>query len=83
MAAILPLSKQAASYSPADLAGTWQSYSLASGPSVPWWKRATVTVVNPDGTFTTSGTESGGGADSGSGTFSISSTGVITCVTSG
>jgi uncharacterized repeat protein (TIGR03803 family) len=70
--------KQASSYSLADLVGAWQSNSLASGPGAPWWERATMTV-NPNGTFTTSGTENSGYADNGSGNCWICPPGVITC----
>src|SRR5512135_2080413 len=32
--------KKAASYSMADLVGTWAGNSLASGPCTPWWERS-------------------------------------------
>jgi len=74
--------KKGASYSMADLAGTWQVHSLASGPGAPWWERMT-TTVSPNGKFTSSGTTNSGGVDNGSGTFSISPGGVISLVTKG
>ena len=66
----------------ADLAGTWQVHSLASGPGAPWWERMTV-AVSKKGKFTSSGTENGGAVDDGSGVFSISPGGVISLVTKG
>jgi hypothetical protein len=71
--------RQAASYSPADLTGTWQGGSLASGPGAPWWERDTVTI-SADGTFTVSWTASDESSGDGAGILSISSDGVITCV---
>jgi hypothetical protein len=71
--------RQAASYSMADLAGTWQGGSLASGPGAPYWGRDTV-AIDVDGTFTDSWTGSDGSSGAGRGTLSISSDGVITCV---
>jgi hypothetical protein len=71
--------RKAASYSMADLAGTWQTNSLASGPGAPWWERMTV-AVSKKGKFTSSGTENGGAVDDGSGVFSISPGGVISFV---
>ncbi len=76
------LTRKAASYSMGNLAGTWQTNSLASGPGAPWWERATITI-SPKGKFTSSGIEDGGGVDDGSGTFSISPGGVISLVTKG
>jgi membrane protein implicated in regulation of membrane protease activity len=69
--------QQAASYSMADLAGTWQGNLLASAS--PYWQRMTF-AINPDGTFTSSYIGSDGSTGSGTGALSISSTGVITCV---
>jgi hypothetical protein len=71
--------KQAASYSMADLAGMWQMNLLASAPDAPYWERGAVTI-NSDGTFTSSSTGSDGSTSSGTGALSISSTGVIACV---
>jgi hypothetical protein len=71
--------RKAASYSMADLAGTWQVNSLASGPGAPWWERMT-TTVGSKGKFISSGTENGGGVDNGGGAFSISPGGVISLV---
>ena len=71
--------RKAASYSMSDLAGTWQGSSLASGPGAPWWERDTLTI-GADGTFAVSWTASDGSTGAGTGTLSISSVGVITCV---
>src|SRR5208337_4706695 len=76
------LTRKAASYSMADLAGTWQMNSLASGPGAPWWERTTITISRK-GQFTSYGTEDGGVVDSAYGTFSISPGGVIYLVTNG
>ncbi len=74
------LTRKAASYSMADLAGTWQMNSLASGPGAPWWERTTITTSRK-GQFTSYGTEDGGAVDGAYGTFSISPGGVIYLVT--
>ena len=72
--------KKGDSYSLADLAGKWESNSLASGPGAPWWERGVVTV-NPDGSFIVSTTESDGSTGGSlSGTFNISADGIITMV---
>ncbi|MFZ0932317.1 MAG: fibronectin type III domain-containing protein [Syntrophobacteraceae bacterium] len=76
-AVLYVFAKKAASYSRADLAGTWGGNSLASGTGAPWWERGTATI-GPNGTFTVSATQSDGSPDSVKGTFSISSDGVIT-----
>ena len=69
--------KVAASYTLADLVGTWDVNGLATGPGAPWWTRSHITIA-ADGSFTSSNTESNGGTFTTSGTFSISPTGVIT-----
>ncbi len=69
--------KQAASYSVADLAGTWQGNGLVSGPGAPWWENDTLTI-NSDGTCSFYWTGSDGASGSGSGTVTVSSSGVIT-----
>jgi len=78
-AQLFVFTKQAASYSLADLAGVWQGAGLASGPGAPWWERDSLTI-DPDGTFTVFWTGSDGSSGAGTGSLSISSTGVITCV---
>ena len=77
-AVLTVFTKMASLYSMADLVGIWQMNTVCSGPDAPWWERGTINV-NPNGSFTFSGTESSSSkADKGSGTFSISSDGVIT-----
>ncbi|MGO9020109.1 MAG: hypothetical protein ACLQVJ_17370 [Syntrophobacteraceae bacterium] len=71
--------RQAASYSMADLTGTWQGNSLASGPGAPYWKKDIITV-SPDGTYTGSYTASDESSDNTNGTLSISSDGLVTFV---
>ncbi|MDR3553264.1 MAG: hypothetical protein P4L55_00780 [Syntrophobacteraceae bacterium] len=61
---------------PADIAGTWSFNSFVSGLKAPWWERGTLTV-EPDGTFSGSGTDSNGNPASVSGTFSVSSDGIV------
>ncbi|MGO9018942.1 MAG: fibronectin type III domain-containing protein [Syntrophobacteraceae bacterium] len=75
---LLILTNQAASYSLADLAGNWEGNFLSSGPTSAWTRVSE--TINPDGTFTGSSTSSDGSSGSISGTLSISSDGVITCV---
>ena len=69
--------KMAASYTLADLVGTWDINGLATGPGSPWWTRSHLTIA-ADGSFTSSNTESTGATSTTSGTFAISPTGVIT-----
>jgi hypothetical protein len=66
--------KQAASYLPADLAGTWQGNSLSM-----WtWERDTLTI-NQDGTFTMSSTANDGSTNNNiTGTATLSPYGAIT-----
>ena len=64
-------------YSLSNLVGTWQFNILASGPGAPWWARVTAEVA-PDGSFTSSMTESSGGGGTTNGLFSISPGGVVT-----
>ncbi|MFZ0931972.1 MAG: hypothetical protein WAN11_25460 [Syntrophobacteraceae bacterium] len=78
-AVLYVFAKKAASYSMADLAGTWQGNSLASGPGAPYWTSDTITVYL-DGIYTGSYTASDASSDNTSGTLSISSDGVVTCV---
>ena len=61
----------------ADLAGTWEVNSLASGPGAPWWLRGAVTV-NSNGSFSGTLDEYNSDPDMVSGTLSISADGVIT-----
>ena len=72
------LTKNAVSYSMADLVGTWQGNSIASGPGTPWWERGTMTI-KPDGTFMASTSYNDGSQGKAiSGTFTISPEGAIT-----
>jgi hypothetical protein len=63
-------------YSLADLEGTWEGNSLASGPGAPWWERATITIAS-DGTFTGTTAESDGSSGPISAKFTISSEGIV------
>ena len=49
-AVVYVFTKKGASYSMADLAGTWESNSFVSGPGAPWWERGTITI-KPTGKF--------------------------------
>ncbi|MGO9017794.1 MAG: choice-of-anchor tandem repeat GloVer-containing protein [Syntrophobacteraceae bacterium] len=72
--------KKAASYSMADLAGTWRANQLESGPDAPYWERNTITISST-GTFTGSYTDSNGETGSSTGKLSISpTTGALKCV---
>lgn len=68
-----------ASYSTADLAGTWEANTLASGPGAPWWERGQTTIAS-DGSFTGSTIDSDGATGTVAGTLAISSDGVVTLV---
>ena len=68
--------KQAASYLPEDLAGTWQGNSL----SMNTWARDTLTI-NQDGTFTMSSTANDGSTNNNiTGTCTLSPYGAITLI---
>jgi hypothetical protein len=67
--------KMAASYSLADLQGTWQLHSVSSG-SGPWWWRATV-VIAADGSFLATATENGGSPTTETGRFTIATNGIV------
>jgi len=69
--------KMAASYTLADLVGTWEVHSLATGPGAPNWSRTHV-VFAADGSFSSSYSGSDGGAGTSSGTASITPAGIIT-----
>jgi hypothetical protein len=71
------LTRKADSYSLADLEGTWDGNSLASGPGAPCWERANL-VIYADGTFSASTVESTGATGNVNGTWQISSDGIIT-----
>lgn len=76
---LIVLTKRAASYVTADLTGTWDVATLASGPDAPWWSRGAVTVQS-DGTFAGNLTGSDGSNEVISGKLAISSLGIVTCV---
>lgn len=67
----------AATYAPADLAGSWEIHDLASGPGAPWWYRGRAAIA-ADGSFTGSFLDSGGGSEAASGTFGLSTPGELT-----
>jgi len=67
----------AASYSLADLVGTWNVGTLASGPGAPYWFRGRITAV-PDGTWTGLGQDYGEPPQNVSGNFKILADGTIT-----
>lgn len=54
----------------ADLAGTWELHSIASGPGAPWWLHGRLTVAG-DGGFTGNFVESGGATSSDNGAFGL------------
>jgi len=60
----------AASYSLADLVGSWNVNALASGPGAPYWFRGRITVV-PDGSWTGLGQDYGEPLQNVSGNFKI------------
>jgi hypothetical protein len=74
-AELLLLVKRAASYSQADLTGSWQFQSLLSGADEPLWRRGSVAVA---ANGTTSGVinDSNGGSENLTGTMTIDSDGL-------
>jgi hypothetical protein len=75
-AGLFVLTKQAASYSPADLTGTWQGNGLASGPLAPWLENDTLSITSV-GTYSFIWTGSNGSSGTNAGNVSISSGGNI------
>jgi hypothetical protein len=73
----LNLAKKAGTYSLADLTGTWEVNSLASGLGANWWERGPITI-NSSGDFSGILMQNNGDPDTVSGTFSITADGVIT-----
>lgn len=69
--------KMAAAYAQADLAGTWRSYTLASGPGEPWWARSSGTI-DASGTYGGTTVDSSGGRGPRSGAFVLSPNGHVT-----
>lgn len=69
--------RMGASYAQADLAGTWQVHSLATGPGAPWWSRGQVTIAG-DGAFTGSLVDNLGDGFPVAGTFTLASDGIVT-----
>ncbi len=74
-ASIILFTKEASSYSLADLAGLWAGNQLSSDGT---WKRMRL-QINPDGSGTESGVYSDGSTESGYGELVISPAGVVTC----
>ncbi len=75
---LIILSRQPSSITLSDLAGTWEGSLLSSGPTS--MTQTVSETVNSDGTFTGSYTSSDGASGSLSGTLSISTEGMVTCV---
>ena len=71
--------KTAAPYALADIAGTWELQSVASGPGAPWWLRGRVTVAT-NGGFSGNFAESDGSSSPTSGTLGLASDGTVTLV---
>jgi hypothetical protein len=69
--------KLAGTYALSDLAGTWQSNALATGPGAPWWERAHA-LVGADGTFSATVTESDLSTRSKTGSWALSPAGILT-----
>lgn len=69
--------KLAASYTPSDLAGTWEVHTLATGPGAPWWSRGQLTIAS-NGSFTGSTTRSDGSSGPTSGTITLAADGTLT-----
>ncbi len=73
------LTRQGNDYEQADLSGTWQVHSLASGPGAPWWEYGPVTV-EADGTFSGTLQEYDSDPDQVEGQVQIDDAGVVTLV---
>ncbi|MFB3785119.1 MAG: hypothetical protein ACE15F_01990 [bacterium] len=71
------LASENAVYSPADLAGTWQVNSLASGPGAPWWEYGPL-VMAADGSYQGALVEYPNQADPVEGQFQIAPDGIVT-----
>lgn len=66
-----------AAYSQPDLAGTWRSQTLASGPGAPWWERG-LALITSGGALTSYAIDSFGDRDTTYGMLVLASDGVIT-----
>ena len=77
-AELVVFTKSSGSYALADLAGTWDVNTLATGPGAPYWSRGSLTV-QPDGDFSGSISDIDGANENVSGTLAISGKGIVTC----
>lgn len=68
-----------AAYQQADLTGTWEALSIASGPGAPWWDRSHALIAR-DGSFTAFSVSSAGELDTLHASLALAPTGVLTFV---
>lgn len=73
------LTKQATSYSQADLAGSWEANMLDGGPTDPSWVRISGETIDSNGIFQGSYSDSNGSTTNLSGKVAISTNGEVTC----
>jgi len=74
---LMVMCRKGASYTQADLTGTWQLNSVLSGQEAPRWLRGAI-VVQSGGAFSGSLSQSSGGNENVTGTFTLSSDGIVT-----
>jgi hypothetical protein len=74
------LTKQATSYSQADLAGSWEANMLDGGPTNPSWIRISGETIDSNGIFQGSYSDSNGSTTYLSGQVAISTNGEVTCL---
>jgi hypothetical protein len=77
-ATLMVLTKRGASYSQANLTGTWPRHSLVSGPAEPEWRRGTVDIA-AGGAVTGTVRDSDGVDHPVAHTWTLSSSGGIAC----
>ncbi len=69
--------KSGGAYVPADLAGAWENFVIASGPGAPWWERGRLQIAS-NGTFTGTMFDHQGEPDPVSGSFGLDPSGILT-----
>jgi hypothetical protein len=68
---LIVMTKKAASYSSADLAGVWYAHELATGDEAPFWSRGII-ITEADGGFYSSGIDNGDYLSNASGLATVS-----------
>lgn len=76
LALLVPRDAHAA-YAPSDMAGTWRTNSIASGPGGPWWERGLATIT-PTGALTSYAVDNFGDRDTAQFQLALDAAGIVT-----